>query len=69
LRVSYDVWGDTVNVAKRLETNGEPGRIQVSSSFRSLAGEAFDYRERDVIEMKGVGEMQTWFLERRPDGA
>jgi adenylate cyclase len=69
LRVSYDIWGDTVNVAKRLESNGEPGRIHVSPGFRALAGEAFAYTERDVIAMKGVGEMQTWFLEPASPGA
>lgn len=67
MRVSYDVWGSTVNIAQRMEAHGEPGRIQVSSSFVELAGEAFDYEVRGALPMKGAGVMQTWFLaSRRP---
>jgi adenylate cyclase len=65
LRVSYDVWGDTVNLAQRLESHGEPGRIHVSAAFRELAGPAFNYEDRPPVDIKGIGEMQTWFLARR----
>jgi len=65
LRVSYDVWGDTVNLAQRLESHGEPGRIQVSGAFRDLAGEAFLYEERPPVDIKGIGETRTWFVESR----
>lgn len=61
-RVSYDIWGGTVNVAQRMEAHGEPGRIQVSAAFRALAGDAFCYEERGETEIKGAGAMATWWL-------
>jgi class 3 adenylate cyclase len=63
-RVSYDVWGDTVNVAQRMESHGEPGRIQVSPAFRALAGDAFRYQARGATELKGAGIMETFWLAR-----
>ena len=65
MRVSYDVWGGTVNVAQRMEAHGEPDRIQVSSAFVALAGEAFAYEPRGVLPIKGAGTMDTWFLGQR----
>jgi adenylate cyclase len=62
LRVSYDVWGNTVNIAQRMESHGQAGRIQVTSAFRALAGDAFVYEKRGLIDIKGAGETETWFL-------
>ncbi|HEX2653335.1 MAG TPA: adenylate/guanylate cyclase domain-containing protein, partial [Xanthobacteraceae bacterium] len=62
-RVSYDVWGDAVNVASRMESHGEPGRIHVSEAFRALAGDAFTFNERGSMEIKGLGLARTYFLE------
>jgi class 3 adenylate cyclase len=67
MRVSYDVWGSTVNVAQRMEAHGEPGRIQVSSSFVELAADAFSYEPRGALSTKGAGVLETWFLTRRAD--
>jgi adenylate cyclase len=61
-RVSYDVWGGTVNVAQRMEALGTPGRIQVSPAFRNLAGDAFCYESRGVTAIKGAAAMETWWL-------
>jgi adenylate cyclase len=61
-RFSYDVWGDAVNVASRLESQGAPGRIQVSNAYRELTRDAFVFEERGTAELKGVGAMQTFFL-------
>lgn len=61
-RFSYDVWGDAVNTAARMEAYGEPGRIQVTPAFRALAGEAFAYQARGSIDMKGLGTVETAFL-------
>jgi adenylate cyclase len=61
-RFSYDVWGDAVNTASRMESNGEPGRIQVSASFRELAAGSFVFEERGSIDLKGIGAMRTFFL-------
>jgi len=77
-RLQYDIWGDTVNLASRMESTGEPGRIQVSSSFARalcLVPSASDesnpapgtrhpaLTERGAVEVKGKGTMTTFWLE------
>jgi adenylate cyclase len=62
----YDVWGDTVNVASRMESTGIPGRIQVApETYRRLSG-AFDFEERGPVAVKGKGKMTTWLLKQGP---
>lgn len=61
-RFSYDVWGDAVNVASRMESYGTGCRIQVSEAFRQLTAEAFEYEERGVMEVRGIGLTRTYFL-------
>lgn len=58
----YDVWGDPVNVAARMEAHGEPGRIQISRDFYELIKDEFICEPRGRILVKGKGEMETWFL-------
>jgi adenylate cyclase len=67
----YDVWGDAVNVAARMETTGEPGRIQVSQDSCARLRDGFVLEPRGEIEVKGKGLMPTWFLLARktPDVA
>jgi class 3 adenylate cyclase/putative methionine-R-sulfoxide reductase with GAF domain len=61
-KFAYDLWGDTVNTASRLESHGVPGRIQIGEALVArLAG--FRLRERGEIDVKGLGRMRTWFLE------
>jgi class 3 adenylate cyclase len=62
-KFSYDLWGDTVNTASRMESHGEPGQIQVSGATRDLLASKFSLKERGAIAIKGKGEMVTWFLE------
>lgn len=62
-KVFYDVWGDTVNTASRMESHGEPGRIQITGATRALLEDRFKTSERGVVEIKGVGPMDTWWLE------
>lgn len=64
----YDVWGDAVNVASRMESTGVEGRIQVPQNvFERLRGE-FVLDERGEIDVKGKGPMRTWFLvARKPE--
>ena len=58
----YDVWGDTVNTASRMESHGIPDRIQVTEPvYRRLTGR-FRFEPRGLIEVKGKGPMETWFL-------
>jgi adenylate cyclase len=64
-KFSYDLWGDVVNTASRMESHGVPGRIQVTDSTRQRLRESFVLEERGVIDVKGKGEMHTWFLNDR----
>ena len=63
----YDLWGDAVNVASRLETTAPPGRIQVSKAVATALGDAFELEPRGPIELKGKGSTEAFFLlGRRP---
>jgi adenylate cyclase len=61
-RFTYDIWGDAVNIASRMESYGVPGRIQVSEAFRRAVGDAFLFEERGAAEYKGIGLLRTYFL-------
>ncbi|MDP6343264.1 MAG: adenylate/guanylate cyclase domain-containing protein [Alphaproteobacteria bacterium] len=61
----YDVWGDTVNTAARMESHGEPGRIQVTEAARAALGEAYAFEARGPVEIKGKGRIETWWLTGR----
>ncbi len=59
----YDLWGDTVNTASRMESSGRPHRIQVSASTHSLLAHRYAFSDPQVVEVKGKGSMTTYFLE------
>ena len=61
-KLMYDVWGDTVNTASRMETFGAADRIHVSAEMRCVLGEAFLFESRGELEIKGKGMMETYFL-------
>ena len=61
-KFSYDLWGDTVNVASRMESQGVPGRIQISDATRCAVGDRFDLEHRGEVHVKGKGAMRTWFV-------
>ncbi len=61
-KTKYDIWGDAVNTASRMKSTGIPNRIQISSSFKKLVEEHFDAEAGGVIEVKGKGLMETFFL-------
>lgn len=65
----YDVWGDTVNLASRMEALGQPGRIQVTHAVRQRLAGNYRFEPRGLIEVKGVGPMRTYFLTGREAGA
>ena len=58
----YDLWGEVVNTASRMESHGTAGRIQMSEATRQALVQPFSLEHRGVIEIKGKGEMSTWFL-------
>jgi len=64
-KFSYDLWGDTVNTASRMESHGIPGCIQVTERTRDLLRERYLVRERGRIQIKGKGTMTTYFLSGR----
>jgi adenylate cyclase len=64
MRFSYDVWGDSVNIAARMESHGVPDRIQVSESFRVMTDDMFAFEERGTTDVKSIGLTRTFFLTR-----
>jgi class 3 adenylate cyclase len=58
----YDLWGDTVNTASRMESHGLAGRIQVTTSTYELLRDEYVFEERGLIHVKGKGEMTTYLL-------
>jgi class 3 adenylate cyclase len=58
----YDVWGDTVNTASRMESTGVPGRFQVTRETVDRLGDDFVFEPRGLVEVKGKGAIETWFL-------
>lgn len=61
-KFQYDVWGESVNLASRMESHGVPGRIQIAPATYEIIRHEFDCRPRGPIEIKGVGVVETWFL-------
>jgi len=61
-KFSYDLWGDTVNVASRMEAHGEPGKIQVTEATYQLLKSSYEFEQRESLMVKGIGEMTTYFL-------
>jgi adenylate cyclase len=61
-RFGYDIWGDAVNLAARLESSGKPRRIQVSKALRDALAEDFGFWPRGPREIKGLGTVETFFL-------
>ena len=66
-KFQYDIWGDTVNVASRMESSGQPGRIQISDATYQLIKDEFECELRGEIDVKGKGAMTTWFVLGRSD--
>jgi adenylate cyclase len=64
----YDLWGDTVNVASRMESQGLPGCIQVTKPIYERLQDKFLFEERGTLEIKGKGKMQVYLLKDRLEG-
>ncbi|MFT3692067.1 MAG: adenylate/guanylate cyclase domain-containing protein [Kofleriaceae bacterium] len=61
----YDLWGDTVNTASRMESHGVPGTIQLTSTTQRLLPKSYLTKQRGTITVKGKGEMDTWILDAK----
>lgn len=61
----YDIWGDAVNTASRMESHGIPGKIQITQEMYEVIKDDFLCNPRGIVDVKGKGEMETWFLEGR----
>ncbi len=61
-KLMYDLWGDTVNTASRMESHGEVGKIQISRATYDLLGNEFICESQGEIDVKGKGKLETWHL-------
>jgi class 3 adenylate cyclase len=68
-KFSYDLWGDTVNTASRMESTGVPGCIQVTERAYRRLRDRYRFERRGPVQVKGKGELVTWFLVGRSDGS
>jgi class 3 adenylate cyclase len=64
----YDLWGDAVNTAGRMESHGASDEIHLSATTANLVSDVFDLTSRGNIEIKGIGNMETFFVNRVRDG-
>ena len=62
-KFQYDIWGDTVNTASRMESSGEPGKVNISESTYQLVKDKFNCTYRGKVAAKGKGELEMYFVE------
>ncbi len=62
-RLAFDCWGDTANLASRLDSHGEPDRIQIAASTARALERTFALAQRGRVVLKGKGDVETWWLE------
>ena len=61
-KFTYDVWGDTVNIASRMESHGLPGEIQISQDIYQIVKDDYTFKKRPKIKIKGKGDMCTYLI-------
>ncbi|HET7535155.1 MAG TPA: adenylate/guanylate cyclase domain-containing protein [Candidatus Didemnitutus sp.] len=64
-KFAYDLWGETVNIAARMESQGQPGKIQVSANTKRVLEHKFHFEPVGVLEIKNLGPMETFYLVRK----
>jgi len=65
-KYAYDIWGGTVNVASRLESNGEPGQVNISAATYQLVKDIYPCTYRGKIYAKNIGEIDMYFVNQEP---
>lgn len=68
-KFAYDIWGDTVNIASRMETNSEPGKINISETTYALVKDRFSCEYRGELDVKNKGKMRMYFVQGLPEPA
>ena len=63
-KFAYDIWGDTVNTAARMESSGESGKVNISGTTQALVKDRFDFEFRGKVKAKNKGEIDMYFVER-----
>jgi class 3 adenylate cyclase len=65
-KFQYDIWGDTVNTASRMESSGEVGQVNISHATYKLVQDnsAFEFKSRGMVEAKGKGQLEMYFVDR-----
>jgi adenylate cyclase len=66
-KYAYDIWGTTVNIAKRMESNGEPGRVNISAAAYGIIRNDFECVYRGKINAKNIGDIDMYFVEKEFD--
>ena len=64
-KLNYEVWGDTVNIASRMESSGLPGQIQVSEAVYQKLHDQYELEHRGTVDIKGKGPMSTYLLQHK----
>jgi adenylate cyclase len=67
-KFSYDMWGDTVNLAARLESQSRPDRVLICPNCRAKLDGRFTFESMGRLEIKGVGEVEAWLVDDTSDG-
>ena len=62
-KFQYDIWGDTVNLASRMESSGEVGRVNISGHTKALLGDRFSWIPRGEVNVKGLGLVEMYFVQ------
>jgi class 3 adenylate cyclase len=62
-KFAYDIWGDTVNTASRMESSGEPGKVNISGTTYELIKDKFVFAHRGKVQAKNKGEIDMYFVE------
>ncbi len=66
-KYAYDIWGGTVNIASRMESNGEPGRVNISAATYELIKDKYVCTHRGKIFAKNVGEIDMYYVDHEID--